>query len=371
MLISYIFLLRTELVPATLAFGVAGLCGPTLIPLALVALVLVVAHAYVSGLFRGGPSIALRVPGSLLAVTIVVYLWSRWTGHGLTAYEADPLALIFRYLSSMSDIVASVRDMVLALLLSLPYLVGLRYLWLAGTGAVGEGAALRVLVLLGFYAVLAAFPAYAILRFNNTNAYHVVYLMWAAFLFPLGWVGLSALASGTAPPARALVIVCMALLVGAGGLAGARGFRNELARRSGEKFSVTEVTALANACDQGVIGYFTPPGERERVWWIPVESAWTALAECRFMRLNRTDVDESEARRGFWDLAAPMAYAQQSGIAWENSPAVMLGFAKAVGADRIAETAKHPIPEAVRPYLRREGQAGPVVLWRIAVVPQE
>jgi hypothetical protein len=259
-------------------------------------------------------------------------------------------------------------DVIGALVIGLPFLVGLHALWARGRTK-ADASFPRELVLISCYCLVGSFPAYAILSPDNWDNLHITLLMWAAFVVPLGWLGLCKLWSESLLRMRILLSILMCSVVFSGTLMTMRTFRDDLVRSPGT-FSQDQIENLAAACNQRVLGYFSPPYDHDRHWWVPMESGWAVLAKCGLIRLNHRTADDSGLIGEFWQVGAPMDYVRKRGIHWQNSPDVILGFANANNVEIIVESARTPIPDEMRAFLEPVGEAGPYFLWRIAKVPR-
>jgi hypothetical protein len=301
---------------------------------------------------------AVFVAALSLALMLLFLLWLGATGHGLRPYATDrQVSISVAYWAQLSFRAA--ERLAAASVLSLPFLVGLYKMWTACRDDPDQRSA-QIVVLLSLFALLVSFPVFTVI-----DADHIPLLMWAAFLIPVGWVGLCRLL--TDGPYRWGAALAMTIVVATGVVTTVNAYENELRRVP--DFLPEQVVALKGACQDETIGYFTPDDSRERHWWFPLESGWVVLAECKMVRLNRANQD-MEGRFGqIWQQAAPAAYARDRGIEWQNTPSVMLGFADENGISIVAESQAHPIPADVRTYLQPLQQAGPFMLYRITDVP--
>lgn len=366
LLLAGLLLIEGRRVAALVSFGIAMLCGPPLLPLMLVAIPLTMLHEAAYRLRGPGIGVSLHAAGAALGATLALYLWILASRHS-GPFGYDPLDLAYTYATDAEQVASSVRNAIAALVVGFPYLAGLYWLWTHASAETDRHAsAVRLCVLFGFYCLVGSSFAHAILARANPDAMHIPAIAWSGFVIPLGWAGLCMLLAQSRPAIRAATAACMLVLAGAGAWNLVKLFRTELSSRPEETFSASEMAAVAATCAGKPVGYFSSPGVRERVWWHPYESLYTALAGCRLMRLNSAAVDKDGKGRDFWRLGGPMQYARRAGIEWQDSPDQILGFAKANGVLTIVESARHPIPGEVRERLQPEGRAGPLLFWKIA-----
>ena len=199
------------------------------------------------------------------------------------------------------------------------------------------------------------------------NAMHVPFLMWSAFAVPVGWGGLCKfLADGQW---RLGILALMGLILSAGIVSTWRDFKRDL--RMGE-FSVREIEELRAACSgEEKIGYFTPEERLEPPWMEPILSSWAALAECKFIRLNRLQADKSGWQRHYWEESAPAYYAGALGLEWSNTADIIIGFARRFGIRMVMESKDHPVPDYILPLLDLQHRTSVFTLYKITEVPVE
>src|SRR5262249_12335693 len=200
---------------------------------------------------------------------------------------------------------------------------------------------------------------------------HIVFLLWAAFVIPVGWAGLCAmLAVG---PSRWIAGCLLTILLLFGAASTIKSFRDDL-RGAGPEATMSDAEELREACHGQMVGYFAPEdtGRWERVWGVPKEGSWAVLADCKMMRLNKLKMDDEDGwYKAFWKLGSGALYARKQGREWQNDPATILGFAREHGIQVVAESPVLPIPPYIRPHLERWQSAGPFTLYRISPSPRE
>jgi hypothetical protein len=352
----------TVIWPAS-CLAVAVHVGPGLLPLTVPGVVLWAAMhiARRRRLRRGDPTLVFS--GVFLATLALLIASTFVTGHEIrseAAYNyADVRAWSYWWRILRDTLVVLAK----ALLLAAPLLWGA---WIVATEARVGRSVRRRLCGLCVAQFVAAYPVAMALRGDGVEK-NIVWLMWSAFVVPLGWIGLVIAArSGR----RALVAVpAMLALVASGLLTMRNRFADELYRFPKTRLIAAEVDELRSVCRGEPVGYFCV-GCRDNQWWVPVHSTWAALSDCRMIRLNSFEKDGWAASSGYWRRGAARQFAvRRLGLEWENTPAFMLGFAESVGIRWVAESDGYPLPNDVRPYLGESRRAGPFRLYRIQVVP--
>ena len=300
------FIVATSLVFASLLGTLRGLAiwsgaclalavqvGPGLLPLTLPGVaVWCVLHALRSRrLTLSDPVLRFSAAyGLVLAASMAALLV---TGHEIRSEAAYNYADVRQWEYWSSVLTALPPAMVMGALVGAPLLWGLRVF---GREARIDAGGRERLTLMCFAMFLVAFPVALALRGDGVEK-HIVWLMWSAFVLPVGWVGL-ALASRSGRRGI-LAAVGMAGLLASGVLTTMNAFGEERRRFSSPGFVASEVVDLASVCQGEPVGYFCF-GCRDNQWWVPVHSTWAALSDCRMLRLSHHEKDGWGASAGYW-----------------------------------------------------------------------
>ena len=297
-----------------------------------------------------------------LGLIFICFFWLLLTRHelGATRPRSDVELSVAQFVHMVYE---TIVFMGAAALVGFPFALGFYKLWVSSPVS-GGGQSIRNAIALVVIAFVVAYPL--CMLFGKGNAMHVPFLMWSAFAVPVGWCGLCKfLADGQWRPG---ILALMGLILSAGIVTTSRDFRHDL--RFGGDFSVNEIANLRAACSgEEKIGYFEPGAKGYSVWMEPLLSSWSALLECKLIRLNRVRIDESGMPGRYWEESAPASYVRAHGLEWSNTAEVIMGFAQSCGIRMVMESKDHPIPDNILPYLDRQQQAGPFTLYKIIEVP--
>ncbi len=236
-----------------------------------------------------------------------------------------------------------VRDIPVGLTMALVLLPGL--VWLVRSTTLKDER-LRALGWLGLAALLSCYPAYEFLLPTGERG-HLTNYAHAVLIFPLAFMGL--LAAAIASPAKWMRGACAGLMLLAV-LIGTIDMRydHSLALNDTRPFGLPELTRVQQIVKGGRIGFFA---HTDRHWWIPGNSAITAIISSPCVRLNVIpDIDESANLGAFYGSQVPYALVpkreNEAPMGWS------LRYAAKLGVRHIMVTPTDYLPDELKDRTR-------------------